>query len=80
VLLSGVVQGLLEIGSPAALLSTQYGQLLLLKLALLVCMLGLAGVNQMRGFGSGVRVELAMGILVFGVAAMLSGTPPTPNV
>ena len=80
VLLSGVLQGALEIGNLAALSSTQYGQLLLLKLGLLVCMLLLAGVNQLRGFGTGVRVELAMGIVVFGVAAMLSGTPPTPNV
>jgi copper transport protein len=80
VLLSGVLQGTLEIGSPAALISTLYGQLLLVKFGLLVSMLVLAGVNQLRGFGAGVRIELVVGLIVFGVAAMLSGTPPAPNV
>lgn len=80
VLLSGVLQGVLEVGNPGALLGTLYGQLLLVKVVLLVGMLALAALNQTRGFGPGVRVELVMGIVVFGVAAMLSGTPPTPTV
>ncbi len=80
VLLSGVLQGALEVGSPGAFLTTLYGQLVLIKVALLMCMFGLAGLNQLRGFGAGVRLELVVGVVVFGVAAMLSGTPPTPNV
>ena len=80
VLLSGVLQGALELGSPGAVLATLYGQLLLVKVGLLVGMLGLAALNRARGFGRGVGVELALGVLVFGVAAMLSGTPPTPSI
>ncbi len=80
VLLSGVLQGGLEVGTPAAVLTTPYGQLLLVKLVLLVGMLGLAGLNQARAVSAGVRLELVVGIVVFGVAAVLSGTPPTPGV
>jgi copper transport protein len=87
VLLSGVWQGALEVGSWDALLATLYGQLLLIKVGLLLGMLLLAGVNEwhvrasgtLASFGRGVRVELALGVVVFAVAAMLSGTPPTPN-
>jgi copper transport protein len=80
VLLSGVLQGALEVGSPGAFFSTFYGQLLLVKIVLLVGMLALAAVNQARGSAVGVRVELVVGVVVFGVAAVLSGTPPTPNL
>ena len=80
VLLSGVLQGALEVGSPGAVLTTLYGQLLVVKLVLLGGMLGLAALNQARGFAFGIRVELVVGLVVFGVAALLSGTPPTPTV
>jgi len=80
VLLSGVLQGALEVGSPGAVLGTLYGQLLLIKAGLLVCMLAVGAVNQVRGRGVGMRVELIVGLAVFGVAALLSGTPPSPNV
>jgi copper transport protein len=86
VLLSGVLQGALEVGSPSALVSTLYGQFLILKSVLLALMLVLAGLNEWRrrapggmvGLQRGVMAELALGVVVFGVAAMLSGTPPTP--
>ncbi len=84
VLLSGVVQGALEVGSVAALGQTLYGQLLLVKVVLLAAMLSFAVFNEWRArstqapsFGRGVRIELALGVVVFGVAAMLSGTPPS---
>ena len=87
VLVSGVTQGALEVGSWSAAVGTAYGQLLLLKSGLLTIMLGLAGVNEWRrrapgraGLQVGVGAELALGVVVFGVAAVLSGTPPTPNV
>ena len=90
VLLSGLLQGALEVGSLAGLPTTLYGQLLLIKAALLAVMLVLAGVNewrvrssrplpvgQMQGLSSSVGLELALGMVVFAVAALLSGTPPT---
>ena len=92
VLSSGVLQGTLEVGSWTALQTTLYGQLVLLKTLLLIAMLLLAGFNewrarttsrvaiaQVRGFGRGLSVELAFGMVVFAVAAMLSGTPPPPG-
>jgi copper transport protein len=88
VLLSGVLQGALEVGSLAGLATTLYGQLLLIKVGLLTLMLLLAGMNEwrvrttatpVRGFSRGVSVELTLGVLVFAVAALLSSTPPTPN-
>src|SRR5262249_18751249 len=69
VLLSGVLQSALELGSWAAVVSSLYGQLVLLKVGLLVAMLVLAGVNEwraraagVRGFGRGVGIELALGV------------------
>jgi len=49
-----------------------------------VAMLALAGFNEwrarassvVRGFSRGVGAELALGVVVFGVAAVLSSTPP----
>jgi len=88
VLLSGVVQGVLEVGAWSALLATTYGQLVLIKIVLLVMMLGLAGFNEWQtrraaasalGLSRGVRLELALGVFVLAVAAMLSGTPPSPS-
>jgi copper transport protein len=84
VLLSGVLQSALEVGSWAALVSTTYGQLVLVKVAFLLAMLGLAAYNEWRarrapsvGLQRGVGIELALGVVVFGVAAVLSGTPPS---
>ena len=82
----------LEVGSVAGLGTTLYGQLLLVKVGLLLGMLLLAGMNewrarsaggaafgQMRGLSRGIGVELTLGVVVFAVAALLSGTPPTPG-
>jgi copper transport protein len=95
VVLSGAVQAALEVGSLAGLLATTYGQLVLVKIVLVAGMLGLAAFNELRGRASsspgapstnrlsglrrGVRAELALGVVVLGVAAVLSGTPPTPT-
>jgi copper transport protein len=87
VLLSGVLQGTLEVGSWSGLLGTSYGELVLTKTVLLVAMLALASWNEWRrraaslaGLHRGVAIELALGVVVFGVAAVLSGTPPSPTV
>jgi copper transport protein len=86
VALSGALQGILELGSWAAVLSSTYGQLVLVKVGLLVAMLVIASFNEWRArngssgtlsVAQGVRVELALGLIVLGVAAVLSGTPPT---
>lgn len=88
--LSGAVQAGLQVGSWNALLATTYGQLVLLKVGLLLVMLGLAALNTRRGrrpthdgrrwLLRGTRVELAMGVVVLAVAAILAGTPPTRDV
>ena len=44
--LTGVVQSLREVGSPAALVSTSYGQVLLAKLVLVALILGAAAVSR----------------------------------
>jgi copper transport protein len=88
VLVSGVAQGVLEVGSWAALAASLYGQLVLVKVGVLFAMLLLAGFNEWQtrqtraeplGLRRGVRAELGLGVVVFAVAAMLSGTPPSPN-
>jgi copper transport protein len=87
VLLSGVVQGALELGTWSALATTLYGQLVLVKIGLLLAMLLLAGYNEWQtrqphtaavGLRRGVRIEFGLGVLVFAAAALLSGTPPSP--
>ena len=88
VALSGGLQSMLELGSWAALVSTAYGQLVLVKVGLLVVMLLLAVSNEWRsrraafagpGIVGGVRAEVAVGLIVLAVAALLSGTPPSTS-
>jgi putative copper resistance protein D len=45
---TGTVNTALLVGSPEALVSTSYGQLLLCKIALSIAMLGLAAVNRFK--------------------------------
>lgn len=45
---TGILNGVFLVGTPRALLTTSYGQLLMLKLALFASMLGLAGFNRLR--------------------------------
>jgi copper transport protein len=92
VMLSGTLQAALEVGSWGGLIESAYGQLVLIKIGLLLVMLLLAVFNQMRRnrrsssdaddddqsprLHRGVRAELVVGVVVLAVAAMLSGTPP----
>ena len=94
VIVSGVLQAILEVGSWAGLITTVYGELVLVKIVLVAGMLLLAGFNEWRartaaavaagsdrrvgGLRRGVRAELALGIVVLGVAAVLTGAAPTP--
>jgi copper transport protein len=86
VLLSGIVQAAFEVGRWSALLGTTYGELVVAKTCLLLLMLALAGYNEWQtrrapvtawGLRVGVRLELIAGVIVLGVAAILSGTPPS---
>jgi copper transport protein len=78
IVLSGVVQATLEVGAWAALLTTAYGQLVLVKLALIGSMFLIAGLNRWRigAIRMGLRAELTLGVLALATAAVLSGTPP----
>jgi copper transport protein len=91
VMLSGTLQAVLEVGSWGGLIESAYGQLVLIKIGLLLVMLVLAVFNQTRRsrlssssdaddqtpqLRRGVRAELVVGVVVLAVAAMLSGTPP----
>jgi copper transport protein len=88
--LSGTLQAALELGSWPELLASTYGQLVLVKIGLLLAMLALAALNTRRGrqatadrgrwLARGTRAELAMGVAVLAVAAILTGTPPTRDV
>ena len=75
--LSGVLQAILEVGSWSALISSTDGLLVLVKIGLLATMLGLAIVNRRPRGNRGIRTELALGVVVLAVAAVLMGTPPT---
>lgn len=91
VVLSGVVQAIFEVGSWSALVETAYGELVVVKIALLGAMLALAVFNtrQRRPVASGevkiglarvlprrVGAELVLGVVVLAVAAVLTSTPP----
>ncbi|CAM5764468.1 copper resistance CopC/CopD family protein [Bosea minatitlanensis] len=89
-LLSGTVLALVQVGTPAALLATAYGRVLLAKLFLVALAFLLAGFNRWRltqraeaGDRPAARlmrqviaVELAVLVAVFGTAALWRFTPP----
>src|SRR6266571_2463732 len=69
VLVSGTLQAALELGTWTALANSLYGQLVLIKVALLVGMLFLAGFNEWQArratsgalvMGRGIRIELVL--------------------
>jgi copper transport protein len=84
IVVSGTLQAALEIGSWAALLSTPYGQGVLIKVALLGAMLAVAVLHQRRAatlpLERGVRLELALGVAVLAVAAVVAGTTPARQI
>jgi len=84
--LAGVVLAYLLLGSVEALVTTSYGQLLLVKLMLFMLLLTLAAVNKYRWLPAlehsteaapllarSVRWELWLGLVVLGLTALLSG-------
>ncbi|MEU7614528.1 copper resistance protein CopC [Micromonospora rifamycinica] len=86
-LLAGVVQGLIEVGTLAALTGTTYGRLLLVKIGLFALVVGVAAYSRqlVRRRTAAARpmpvrravwVELAVTAVILGVTAVLVQTPP----
>ena len=89
-ILAGVVLAAVQIERPAALLDTAYGQVFLIKLALLAGLFLLAAVNRWfltapagannpaasRKLARSIATETAIVLLIFGVAAAWRFTPP----
>lgn len=83
---TGVYQGWREVGSVSGLLDTTYGRLLLAKVAILLCVIGVARrsrgmVATWRGGGEGalrrnVMVELAGASVLLLLAVLLAGNAP----
>lgn len=87
---AGVVLAVRQLGSIGALWSTEYGLVLLAKLALVALLLGLAAINRWRLTGPtlagdpaaaarlrrSVAAELVIGAVILGVVALWRFTPP----
>ncbi|MBM3488077.1 MAG: hypothetical protein FJX67_15830 [Alphaproteobacteria bacterium] len=87
---TGLVLAAIQIDTPAAILASPYGRLLLLKLALVGLLLALAAINRWRltprlargepGAASRldimIRIELAVAFVVLGLAVALAHTAP----
>jgi copper resistance protein D len=87
-LATGLVNTWMLVGSPAALLETDYGQLLLLKIALFSAMVAVAGINRfrltprlpgkdpLRRLSRNVLVEIGLGLTIIAVVSLLGVLPP----
>ncbi|WP_192253113.1 copper resistance CopC/CopD family protein [Mesorhizobium silamurunense] len=87
---SGIVLAIIQVQTPAALINTAYGRLLLLKLALLLFLFTLASVNRwtltapaeagdtevQRRLVRSIGIETLIVLAIFGVAAGWRFTPP----
>ena len=89
VVVTGVWRAVAETGGLRALVDTNYGRLLLAKLALVAVLVGLGALNRYRyvpavggsaqaarGFGRAARAELLLAAAVLAVTASLSGAAP----
>jgi copper resistance protein D len=92
ILLSGIANALFRVNSHLGrLYATGYGDILAIKLLLVALMLGLAFYNRFialprlsaatpepvpGGLGASIGIELMLGLLVIGAAALLGVTPP----
>ncbi|BFH59907.1 copper resistance protein CopC [Paenibacillus azoreducens] len=81
ILISGIYGSLQNVPTWYSLFHTPYGQVLLAKCVLMLLMLALAGWNMLSGrrekrkLGAGVWLELAAGIVVLALAAVLTNMP-----
>ncbi|MFO1210981.1 MAG: CopD family protein, partial [Amaricoccus sp.] len=88
--LSGGVLAVVQVRTPAALVGTAYGRLLLVKLAAVALLLGLAGLNRLwltpaiergetgsaRRFRRSVGTEILIGLAILCLASGFRLTPP----
>ncbi|MDQ6433889.1 CopD family protein [Mesorhizobium sp. LHD-90] len=89
-LVSGAIIAVVQVQTPAALISSDYGRVLLVKLALVAVMLLLATVNRYlltrpatagdkvakRHLSQNIAAEIVLGIAVIGVLGLWRFTPP----
>jgi putative copper resistance protein D len=85
---TGLVNTWMLVGSPAALFETDYGRLLLLKIALFAAMVAVAGVNRFRltprlpekepmcRLGHNVLIEIGLGLAIIVIVSLLGVLPP----
>ncbi len=73
---TGLWLGREQVGSWAALLLTDYGRALLIKLAVAAVAFGLGAVNALRPTRQLVTLEAALGLGVIACAAVLTNLPP----
>ncbi|MEF2966341.1 copper resistance protein CopC [Paenibacillus sp. M1] len=84
-LISGIYGALVHIPSFDALFHTGYGIVLLCKIALFLCMLGLGvsgfihGRRRSRPLGRGAWTEFILGLVVLALAALLANLPTAPS-
>jgi putative copper resistance protein D len=91
-LVTGIVNTWMLAGSLPALLETDYGRLLLLKIALFVAMVAIAGINRLRltprlpnteavhRLDRHTRVELALGLAIIVIVSVLGVLPPAVHL
>jgi copper transport protein len=89
-ILAGLILAIVQLGSPAALIETAYGQVLALKLVLLFLLFGLACLNRWRltpqlatgrptatlDMRRSILAEVVLAILILGTVATWRFTPP----
>jgi putative copper resistance protein D len=87
-LATGLVNTWVLVGSPPVMFETDYGRLLLLKIALFVAMVTVAGVNRfrltprlpgkdpLRRLGRNVFVEIGLGLAIIAIVSVLGTLAP----
>ena len=89
-ILAGLILTIVQLGSPSALIQTAYGQVLALKLVLLLLLFGLACLNRWRltprltadrssatlGMRRSILAEVVLAVLILSVVATWRFTPP----
>jgi copper resistance protein D len=91
-LATGLVNTWMLAGSLPGLLETDYGRLLLLKIALFVAMVAIAGINRLRltrglpkteavhRLNRNTRIELALGLAIITIVSVLGVLPPAGHM
>jgi copper transport protein len=90
VVVTGTLRAIVDIGSVDALFSTDFGRLVLLKVALLILIAGLGALNHFRNVPAAIRglgplrrtgsLEISIGTAILLVAALLVNTAPPAEV